>query len=386
MRALGWMLAGGCAGPVEPAEDVPTPTPPVPLPADTGPDWLRTGDVGDVTLIHSGPRAGRARRIVVAGVFADDLQGLPHAAACDRFGVLCVPSGLTREWTDTSDVTLAPDTSRFAWVGDTLGVGPRDVPFAVLPERPTGGYAVTFDATAVIGAALQGDLGEPLDLVVAGGEWGDRRLERSLPIPSPFGSPVPDPRDPVALGDRTLQVFEWEPTGEGALILTLAQGDWSAARALEGDPGQVAVSFADVRFSEPVHVELWRVGEPVTQDVNGNALTTTSVANQGWCVYDTCRPPFDSSPGGFQSAVPLDFTFCWTTTSCGQSRWWLAPDGTWQTTDGYIGTWSWACCSDTLTVVFSSGTTYRGHLGEDGCFDGEMVSWSGNTGVWQSCL
>lgn len=369
----GWLLMlAGCAGPSEPSTPVlptPAPTPPV---EPERPAWRRTGDLGDLAVLREARPYGGRPSLRFAAVFADDLQDLAFPAACDRFGELCLPTDAPHEEVfETAGFGLDPDASRFGWVGDALVVGGRAAPFDVF-DPPTAGYAAR-----VIGS---GPLPARLPLAFSGGEWGDYASDTALPTPRGFEVIEPDPSAPVFVGDAPFQSFGWTPVGSGRMLLTLRNAHWSAARWLDDD-GQALLDLQPYRLTEPMRVDLWHVAPAETLEIDGNALSVTAISSQAWCLVGQCDPPFPALPG------VLSFEFCWGASGgCGTSRWFIQPDGTWNTLEGFVGTWAWDCCTRELDLVFSSGTHYRGRVDADGCIVGEMLSWSGNTGTWSGCL
>ncbi|MCB9673734.1 MAG: hypothetical protein H6737_01380 [Alphaproteobacteria bacterium] len=365
-------LCAACTGDV--VDDTGAPTPFVPeVPAPKPDPWRVDGQVGDLTLIRQEANVSAGRVVRVAGVFADRLDGLEWPAACEFSERLCVPAGTPLE-TEVDALAAGLDTEgvQFAWLGDEVVLDDLIATFDVKPDGPLGGYRGRVSG--------EGLLLDRYPLVLSGGEWGDFDAEALVPLPERIQTFYPPTDRPVALEGETLTRFRWAPGGEGQMVLTLRGASWATTRLLEDD-GEVLIDTAGWRWSSPVDVRLSRVAEAGVVDVNGNALTLHTIAEQGWCLYDTCA---GEPIGGITGA--LDFEFCWSPTSCGDSRWVLHPDGTWTTLEGYIGTWEYDCCNERIDLYFSSGTHYWGERDETGCFVGEMLSWSGNQGDWQGCL
>jgi len=363
------LLGSGCA-PAPPAQpDLPPPAPAPGVPTDP---WVLAGQVGDLTIIRQEANVSTRRTLRLAAVFADDLQGLPWPAACEFSDRLCLPEGAESEVRiDTSAVALDPERSRFSWLGDAVWVGDLAAGFDVDPAHPVGGYAGRDFSTGLLLPRY------PLEF--SGGEWGDYQAESVVPLPDKLTTFSPPTDQPVELDGDRLANFRWAPTGQGQMVLSMSGPGWSSARLLEDD-GEVWVDTSDLRFSDPIDVRLQRITTAGSVAIGDNELVLHTLAEQGWCLYDRCDLPVTDP------LTPLVFEFCWSTTSCGDGRWLLAPDGTWRTDEGYIGSWEYDCCNERIDILFSSGTRYTGERDENGCFVGQMESWSGNTGDWMGCL
>ncbi|MEZ4319336.1 MAG: hypothetical protein R3F61_17615 [Myxococcota bacterium] len=363
-------LLVGCG----PAEDTDGPgviTAP-PLPPEVPDPWVREGQVGDLTLIRQEESLSVGRQLRSAAVFADRLDSLRWPAACELADRLCVPADAALETEiDSTDVRIDADAA-FAWLGDELALGDLVATFRVDDETGVAGYRGRIAGTGLL---------EPrYPLAFDGGEWGDFAADDVVELPDRVTVLAPPVDRPIELDGGHLTRFRWVPTGVGQMVLSVSGPSGTTVRLLEDD-GDAWLDTAGVRFSEPLDVRLSRVVDAGTVEIAGNSLALHTIAEQGWCLYDTCD---DQPIGGV--TTELAFEFCWSTTSCGDSRWILQPNGTWTTDEGYVGTWDYDCCSRRIDIVFSSGTVYSGEVADDGCIEGEMVSWSGNQGDWRGCL
>ncbi|MCB9669458.1 MAG: hypothetical protein H6734_08315 [Alphaproteobacteria bacterium] len=360
---LGLLLA--CSG--EPPPTIYEVPPPVVQPPPVDDDLVRQGEVGDVFFLLRGETREEPTTLELSALFADRLEGL-YPAACRWSGVLCAPGSYTpEEPVEPVDVGVG----RSSWLGDTVTVGQLDLRFAVDPEGPVGGYAWS--------GPLDGSLPQTVDLAVQGGEWGTTTVPSAIPTPDAHSGLHPDPLFPVELGGRRFQEIRWTPTGAGQVWLGVRGGGLDQLRPVLDD-GSALVDFGGARLVRPVTVELWRVRRS-HRDVSGNALTVHAAAQQSWCVVDTCGDPEVPSWPAW-----LPFEYCWTADDCASSVWTFRPDGSWEAEGAYGGQWAYDCCSTTITMTFSSGTVYSGRIGEDGCVEGEMTSYSGNTGFWSGCF
>jgi hypothetical protein len=398
--ALVCALAG--CGPAEAPDAPPVQIAPQ-FPPEPPDPWLVDSQVGDLTLIRQEETLASGRVLRVAATFGDALTGLRYPAACLFSERLCMPEDMPFDTpVDTTDAAAAFSNDPMgtggtsAWLGDTLVLRDIVAPFDVWPRAgapAVGGYR---------GQDTSGDvLLQAYPLSFAGGEWGDYDGERVVPLPEKIDDVWPPPDVPIDLSDVAAPYVEltWAPASQpGAeMVLELRErptpdADPVVTTRILPDDGAVWIPVGDLRLSRPLDIRLFRVQpmgslaiDPLPADTAAdprppNTLALRGVAEQGWCLYDTCTGPVDTE------TVPLVFDFCWSSTSCGESQWFLDPDGTWTTGEGFIGTWTYECCTDSIAMEFSSGTVYSGTRDPDGCYSGEMLSWSGNTGEWRGCF
>ena len=330
------------------------------------PTWVREGESGTFTLRREGPSYTHPQQLSVAAVFGPALDELASPATCALEAPLCVGPYEPLD----EDRFDAPGFSadRYSWLGDHLAVGAHQVPFDVLPgEDAAAGYRGLL--------ALDVPLVDRLPVRFEAGEWGRGSFDVELP-PLLTGL-EPSPATWIDADPLGLQVFRWAPRG-GELWLTLTGETWSSMRRI-ADDGSVWVDTRDFRLGEPVEVRLTRVQEQGTVDVGSHTVRVVGMAEQTWCLTDGCPDlPYALYP------TQLDFAFCWNGSACQPSSWRLHEDGTWRS-GSYTGTWTFDCCRRQIELVFASGTRYWATLGDDGCFDGEMLSWSGSRGTWSSC-
>lgn len=362
-----WICWLGCS----PEEPPPIVLPPSAVPIeveDTDPrDWVREDERGTFTLRREGPSYTRPQQLTVAAVFGPELDGLAYPATCALDGHLCVgpDEPLDRDRFDPAEL---PAVDRYSWLGDTLAVGAHEVPFRVLPgEARAAGYHGLL--------ALDVPLVDALPVRFSGGEWHEGGFEVALP-PLITGL-EPSPSTWVAADPLGLDVFRWAPRG-GELWLTLTGETFSSVRRIEDD-GSVWVDTRAFRLGEPVEVRLTRVEDQGEVQVGTHRVQITGMAEQTWCLTDGCPDlPYPLYP------TELDFEFCWNGSTCQPSQWRLYEGGTWSS-GSFTGTWTFDCCRQRIELVFVSGTRYWAQLTEDGCYEGEMLSWSGNRGTWNSC-
>ncbi len=397
---VGCAFVSGCSGPVEEAA---TPVQVAPqFPPDPPDPWLVDGQVGDLTLVRQESSIGNGRILRVAATFGDALTGLRYPAACLFGDRLCMPEDVPFETPiDTTDSRLLFSTDPMstggssAWLGDELVLRDIVAPFDVTlrdGDASVGGYR----GQDVSGTVLL----QSYPLQFAGGEWGSFDDESVVPLPERIEGVWPPPDEPIDLSDTFNPYVElsWIPATEPGAEMVLELRERVSAngaplvttRVIEDD-GDVLIPVGDLRLARPLDIRLYRVRsmgslaiDPLppedSRDRPPNVVALHGVAEQGWCLYETCTGPVTDE------TTPLLFDFCWSSSSCGESQWFLNPDGTWSTAEGYIGSWTYECCTDRIAIEFSSGTVYSGELDPDGCYSGEMLSWSGNQGDWRGCF
>lgn len=332
------------------------------------PSWERSGEGGQFTLLRQAPTLTSPQAVRVAAVFGEGIAGGPYPAACGLEGRLCVDpaDGLDVDRFVSSGPITA---SRFSWLGDRLAVGPEEVPFYVAPEdQGPAGYrgALSLDTPLI----------DRLTVGYTEGEWGTGSFDVALPPLLTGLEPPPEAEVPV---DPTgLQVFRWAPNG-GTIFLSLVGPTWSSTRRIEDD-GSVWIDTRELRLNEAVEVRLSRVTEQGRIELPGeHTVDVHGLVEQAWCLTDGCpNDPFERYPR------PFDFEFCWSASSCSTSSFRMQEDGTWRS-GSLAGTWTFDCCRESIEFAFNSGTRYWATRGEDGCYAGEMLSWSGSSGTWSAC-
>lgn len=346
------------------------PDPPeIPAPAPSGPpSWVREGEQGTFELRREGPSYTRPQQLHVAAVFGPALDELAFPATCTLEEHLCVEPDAPLD-VDRFGPVEVPAVERYSWVGDQLAVGAHQVPFRVLPDedRPAGYQGLL---------ALEVPLVDSMQVAFADGEWSDGSFE--VEVPELITGLYPDPDTYVVVDFTGVQQFSWAPRG-GELYLTLTGETWSSVRRV-ADTGSVWVDTRDFRLGEPVEVRLTRVHEQGEVELDSHRVQVRSMAEQSWCLTDGCPDlPYAAYP------THLDFEFCWSGAICQPASWRLHDDGTW-TSGSFTGAWTFDCCRKAIELTFASGTRYWATLTDAGCFEGEMLSWSGARGTWNNCF
>lgn len=362
---MSWL---GCTAEEPPPIVLPDP-PVLPTPPTQGPpSWVRQSEHGTLTLRREGPSHVQPQRLNVAAVFGPALDELAFPATCSLDGHLCVEPDAPL-YLDRFEPLGVPAVERYSWLGDTLALGAHQVPFTVLPDdSEPAGYRGLLSLDVPLVQTLQVHFDE--------GEWDQGSFD--VAVPELLTGLYPPPEDYVVVDATGIQQFSWAPRG-GELYLSMTGETWSSVRRIE-DSGSVWVDTRDFRLGEPVQVRLTRVVEQGEVEVGSHRVTVRGMAEQSWCLTDGCPDlPYAFYPSH------LDFEFCWNNVNCQPSRWRLHDDGTWSS-GNFTGTWTFDCCSKTIELTFVSGTRYWAQLTDEGCYEGEMLSWSGARGTWNSCF
>lgn len=339
-----------------------------PEPDDEPSGIARTGDIADVVVTEHLPWLEETGSRSISALVGPDLGPAVLPASCALDEGLCAAA--TPFEVDAPPVVVRPPRS--TWLGDTLRLGEHVLSFVTVPEARLGGYRRALDDDALLDA--------PLDLEITDGEWNEGTLPGAIVLPPALTGLEPDPALPVLVGDAVTTAFQWAPGAEDTELWLTVQGPGVALTRRLVDDGEAFVDLRGIRYTEPVHVTLWRVRTTETS-WNGNTVRAHGASAQQWCVIDACDgPPVDAWPFRFA------FTFTWSGADPADAQWTLFADGTWRAGLTSRGTWVYDCCTRTLTMRFTSGTAYTGTVGADGCIDGTMQSWNGGVGTWSGCL
>lgn len=79
----------------------------------------------------------------------------------------------------------------------------------------------------------------------------------------------------------------------------------------------------------------------------------------------------------------LLFDFCWSTGNCAQATWTMQQDGSFVSSGGSPGTYTEV--DDRIFMRYDAGTQYSARRRSVGCFEGEIMSFTGAVGTWRGC-
>lgn len=254
------VLLLACGPPSDgPAPDVGETDPPVSGDTASLPSGGPYGE-GQIVLRVRRPGGELGEDRVLAGLFADDLQGQRFAPLCAILGELCL-TDLPEE--GVGPVAAAPfdvDAAAFAWVGDAIGVGGVQVPFFYQPRTGLAGYLRRPKSTP------DGPVGVSL-----GGEWGGFSAPGLLALPDPLEI-SPDPLYFLNLSPTGPTRLSWPPSSDPTwVVVTLPDGTRQVHRAGDDAFSWDARSLLPLDEGETVtlHVLRARIAQA---DVNGHAL------------------------------------------------------------------------------------------------------------------
>lgn len=194
---------------------------------------------GDLANIHVRYDVNSETTKVFA-LFAESAPNHLNLAKCAIEESTCIP---TMPSDEDSPVTFDPDDSidatiiRSRYVGDVLGVGPYALPYAENPETKLGFY--TLDATK------QG-LTEGLIGASWAGQWPTYVGTEDLLVPSPIQIITPRANGTTNFTNDAKVPFEWVPTGEGEVTLTLIPDSGDAIFYLLDDDGYYELDTNDL--------------------------------------------------------------------------------------------------------------------------------------------
>src|SRR5262249_43717914 len=126
---------------------------------------------------------------------------------------------------------------RTRYLGDTVTVGPYELPYREDPDTDLGFY--TTDATEV--GLVEGWLGASW-----AGQWPDYVGTDDLFVPEPILLTAPHAGGAITLASGTQAPIEWVPTGDGDLTLTLRPPFGDAVMYTLNDDGYFAIDADDV--------------------------------------------------------------------------------------------------------------------------------------------
>jgi hypothetical protein len=305
---------------------------------------------GDLANIHIRYDVNEGTTNVFA-LFAESAPNFLNLAKCAIEESTCIP---TMPVDEANPVTFDPDDSidaetiRTRYVGDVLGVGKYVLPYAEKPETKLGYYAL--DATKI--GLVEGWVGASW-----AGQWPTYSSSEDLLVPEPIQIITPFAGGIINFTNDSMVPFEWVPTGEGDVTLTLipTSGDAIIYRMeddgyFELDTDQLALELA---ISDPVteftaFMSRWsrntaiRFGHVVEYVASSDVQFTAKLIQIG--TRDRAIPSDECAQA--QGALPL------------------VGGGYW----GYLGLPRLDSNVDTDSTCLGFGNAYADSLGPDGMF------------------
>jgi hypothetical protein len=200
------LLAIGCNQTTVPDPDTTT------VPDDT---VVNTGfPPGDLANIHIRHNVNNETTSVFA-VFAESAPNFLNLAKCGIEESTCIPAMPGDEdspFVFDPDDSLDQETIRTRFVGDVVGIGPYAMPYAESGETKFGFY--TLDATEL--GFVEGPMGASW-----AGQWPVYASTDDLVVSAPIQIISPREGGKINMTNAQLVPFEWVPTGQGEVTLTL---------------------------------------------------------------------------------------------------------------------------------------------------------------------
>lgn len=151
----------------------------------------------------------------VFALFTESAPNFLNLAKCAIEQSTCIPTMPTDEQNPVTfdpDDSIETETIRTRFVGDVLGVGPYALPYLESPETKLGFYTVDVTKQGLV----EGWIGASW-----AGQWPVYVGTQDLFVPPPVAIITPKANGIINMVNNTMVPFEWVPTGEGDITLTL---------------------------------------------------------------------------------------------------------------------------------------------------------------------
>lgn len=341
---LGFILTA-CSGDPK-AEPKPEPEPEAPEVVDTG--WP-PGDLGNIHIAYHAD----TDKLDVFALFTESAPSFSNLAQCaiqggTCFGAFAEDEDTFEEYDPDQDVERDTIVTRFA--GFDLQIGPYKLPYREDPETKFGFYYTNGDMPDPdTDELVEPPFGETIGIKWSG-EWEPYEGTEDLYVPQPVELLAPPPGTHIVFTNNETLPFEWVPTGEGLVTLSVATQFTLARMYVLEDDGYFGLNVDDLALlsdSDDLTFVLARWSQSTIRKYGHvvELLATSDVSFTGTYLQIGTRLPLDPADecAEAQGSLPL------------------AAGGWW----GYLGG---AIDSDVTAPSSCIGTYPAGSSGADGIF------------------